>query len=279
MSQASCTAVEFNSKRLQVNGIEMHVVIAGQGPDVLLLHGFPDSHAIWRFQIPALVAAGYRVIAPDLRGFGQTEMLPRVSDYRAHKIVADVVALLDALGIAKVRLVGHDWGAVIGWQLALKHRERVERYAALSVGHPTCYATGGVMQKLKGYYIALFQIRGLAEWVLRAFNWAALHGLTRCAHEMAHWRAALAPAGRLTAGINYYRANLDLILPLNHGFVNVPVLGIFSTKDIALVENQMTRSAQFCKAGWRYVRLDGVGHWMTSEAPEKVNPILLDFLR
>lgn len=279
MNNTSHTAVEYPGKRLQVNGIEMYVVVAGQGPDVLLLHGFPDSHAIWRHQIPALVAAGYRVIAPDLRGFGLSEMSPRVSDYRCQTIVADVVAMMDALGIVKVRLVGHDWGAVIGWQLALKHRERVVRYAALSVGHPTCYATGGAMQKLKGYYIALFQIRGLAEWLLRAFNWTALHGLTRCAHEMAHWRAALAPAGRLTAGINYYRANLDLILPLNHGFVNVPVLGIFSTQDIALVESQMTRSAQFCKAGWRYVRLDGVGHWMTSEAPEKVNPILLDFLR
>jgi len=93
--------MEFTGKRLQVNGIEMHVVIAGQGSDVLLLHGFPDSHAIWRYQIPALVAAGYRVIAPDLRGFGQTEMPPRVADYRCHTIVADVVALLAALGAAE----------------------------------------------------------------------------------------------------------------------------------------------------------------------------------
>lgn len=269
----------FSGTRLHVNGIEMHVVIEGEGPPVLLLHGFPDTHAIWRHQIPALVAAGYRVIAPDLRGCGMTEMPRGVMAYRLRHLVGDVIALLDALGIPKVRLVAHDWGAVIGWQIALKHRERVDRYAALSVGHPTCYATGGLMQKLKGYYIAVFQLRGLAEWLLKLGNFAGLRALTRCKVEMDHWRRALSPTGRLSAGINYYRANLDLILPFNHGFVNVPVLGVYSDRDIALVENQMTRSEAFCKAGWQYRRLDGVGHWMTVEAPDRVNPLLLNFLR
>lgn len=267
------------SAKYYVNGIEMHVVIEGEGTDVLLLHGFPDSHEIWRHQIPALVAAGYRVIAPDLRGFGLSEMSPKVSDYRLDNLVKDVVSLLDVLGIQKVRLVAHDWGAVIGWQLALKHRERVDRYVALSVGHPQCYATGGFMQKLKGYYIAVFQLRGFAEWFYTAFDFLMWRILTRNDGEMPNWRAAFRVPSRLTAGMNYYRANLDLILPIHKGFVNVPVLGVFSSKDIALVEGQMTRSAAYCKAGWRYIRIDGVGHWMTSEAPERVNPILIDYLR
>ena len=103
--------------RYSVNGIEMHVLIAGSGPDVLLLHGFPDSHKLWRYQVPALVAAGFRVIAPDLRGYGLTE-IPKggVTAYRMDQLVADVVSLLNVLGVAKVRLVGHDWGAAIGWQ-------------------------------------------------------------------------------------------------------------------------------------------------------------------
>ncbi|TXH87016.1 MAG: alpha/beta hydrolase [Rhodoferax sp.] len=269
----------FQGQYLQVNGISMYVVVEGSGPDVLLLHGFPDSHAIWREQIPALVEAGYRVIAPDLRGCGQSELSPCVADYRLQNLVQDVVGLLDVLGIERVRLVAHDWGAVIGWHFALWHHHRLDRYAALSVGHPSCYATGGFMQKLKGYYIAVFQLRGFAEWLYSVWDWALLKMLTRAPHEFPHWRAALSPPGRLTAGMNYYRANLDLILPGNRGYVNRPVMGIFSTKDIALVESQMTRSADYCKAGWRYERLDGVGHWMSSEAPERVNPLLLDFLR
>jgi pimeloyl-ACP methyl ester carboxylesterase len=95
--------------RYSVNGIEMRVLIAGSGPDVLLLHGFPDSHKLWRYQVPALVAAGFRVIAPDLRGYGLTE-IPKggVTAYRMDQLVADVVSLLNVLGVAKVRLVGHD---------------------------------------------------------------------------------------------------------------------------------------------------------------------------
>lgn len=270
--------MNFIGKKYTVNGIEMHVVIEGSGPDVLLLHGFPDSHAIWRHQIPALVAAGYRVIAPDLRGFGLSEMSQRVADYHISNLVKDVVGLLDILGVSKVRLVAHDWGAVIGWQVAIQHRERVDRYVALSVGHPTCYATGGFRQKLLGHYIAIFQLRGFAEWFYSAWDFWMWRRLTRDDGEMPHWRAAFRVPGRLTAGMNYYRANLALILPGHRGYVNVPVMGIYSTRDIALVENQMQRSGQFCKAGWRYERLDGVGHWMTAEAPEKVNPLLLDFL-
>jgi len=147
------------------------------------------------------------------------------------------------------------------------------------VGHPTCYATGGAKQKLMGYYIALFQIRGLAEWLVKAGNWWALKAITRCHAEFDQWRKALAPRGRLTAGINYYRANLGLILPLNHGDVHVPVVGIYSTRDIALVEGQMTRSQQFCKAGWKYIRVPNVGHWMTVEAPGYVNRLLIEHLR
>ena len=266
------------STTYRINGINMHVVIAGAGKDVLLLHGFPDTHAIWREQIPALVAAGYRVIAPDLRGFGATDISPEVSDYRLANLTSDVIALLDQMNIDQVRLIAHDWGAVIGWDLAIKHPKRINRYIALSVGHPTCYATGGVMQKLKGYYIALFQLRGFAEWLCRRNDWQLLAAFTRCPQEMPHWRAGLSQTGRLTAAMNYYRANLDLILPKKRGDVHVPVLGVYSSKDIALVESQMVRSSQYCKAGWQYQRIEGVGHWMTSEAPDIVNPLLINYL-
>ncbi|MDT8989915.1 alpha/beta hydrolase [Curvibacter sp. APW13] len=279
MSLAIPTQTSFQGRYVQVNGITMHVIVEGSGPEVLLLHGFPDTHAIWREQIPALVEAGYRVIAPDLRGCGLTDMPRHVSDYRIGTLVQDVAALLDALGVERVRLVAHDWGAAIGWQFAIQHQHRVVRYAALSVGHLSCYTTAGWMQKLKGYYIALIQLRGFAEWLFTAFDWAFLRFFADAPHEYLHVRAGKSAAGRMTAAMNYYRANLGLLIPRQHGFVNVPVMGVFSTKDRFLVENQMVRSEAYCKAGWRFERLEGVGHWMTSEAPERVNPLLLDFLR
>lgn len=258
----------------------MHVVNAGSGPDVLLLHGFPDSHELWRHQIPALVAAGFRVIAPDLRGFGLTE-IPRggAAAYRAENLVADVVALLDVLGIARARLVAHDWGAVIGWLTAIKHPERIDRYVAISVGHPTAYARGGVRQKLMGWYILMFQLRGFAEWLFSFKDFALFKHLSGFAQEIPNWRADLVRPGRLTAAMSYYRANIAMILPFDRGDVTVPVMGIWSSKDVALVERQMINSAQFCRASWRYERIDGVGHWLPLEAPERLNPLLLDYLR
>lgn len=107
----------------KINGIDLNFLIDGteDGPPVLLLHGFPDDHNLWRYQIPALVKAGYRVIAPDTRGTGGSELLPRVSDYRLERLVADQISLLDYLGIKQVRLVAHDWGALQGWELVLRH--------------------------------------------------------------------------------------------------------------------------------------------------------------
>ncbi len=271
--------MEFHSKKYQVNGIEMNVIIEGKGEPVLLLHGFPDTHDIWRLQIPALVQAGYQVIAPDTRGCGRTEVSMDVKSYHINNLVKDVIALLDVLKLDKVKLVGHDWGAVQGWGCVLQHPERFERYMALSVGHPSCYATGGVMQKLKGWYIGVFQLRGFAEWFFTARNWAIWEAFTDCPAEIQNWRTALNVPGRLTAGMSYYRANLGLIVPGNRGDCKVPVYGVFSTKDIALVEGQMTRSEQYCKAGWQYTRLDGVGHWMTTEAPQLVTPLILSYLQ
>lgn len=272
--------MEFPSKQLKVNGIRMNVVDAGSGAAVLLLHGFPDTHAVWRRQIPALVAAGFRVIAPDLRGCGETEMPRGVAEYKLDKLVGDVVALLDALGLDKVRLVAHDWGAVIGWQVALRHPGRVDRYIALSVGHPAAYARGGLMQKIKGYYTLLFQLRGIAECLLKAGNWALFRLMIRYPDEMPQWRAMLQRPGRLTAGINYYRANLlELLLkPGRWGAVEVPVLGVWSSGDLFLAERQMVDSEPYCKAGWRYVRIDDARHWLQLDVPEKINPLLADAL-
>ena len=233
-TNAAEVAMPYERRTVDVNGVQLSVIVAGKGPDVLLVHGFPDDSTVWRHQIPPLVAAGYRVIVPDTRGCGDSSIPEHTSDYKIEKLVADLVGVLDALGIRKVRLVGHDWGAAQAWHFALWHPERVERYIAMSVGHPNAYATGGVAQKLKGYYIALIQLRGLAEFLARSFDWWALRMMTRYPAEFPHVKARLARPGRLTAGFNYYRANFGMIFPRELPRAAMPVVGIFSDGDIFL---------------------------------------------
>jgi len=267
-------------RRVRANGIELNVLVAGQGPDVLLVHGFPDWHEVWRHQIPVLVEAGYRVIAPDTRGCGDSEISPRVADYRVENLVADLIALLEVLGVPKVKLVAHDWGAVIGWQLAIRHPGRVERFIALSVGHPAAYAGFDLMQRLRGWYTLFFQLRGIAECVCRCCDWDVFRRLIRYDAEFPHWRERLSRPGRLTAGLNYYRANLHLLAAHWHPqAVTVPVHGVWSSRDKFLTEKQMLESQRYVRAVWSYTRMDGPNHWLQLDAPERFNPLLLDSLR
>jgi pimeloyl-ACP methyl ester carboxylesterase len=268
----------INSRRIRVNDVELNVVAEGEGPDVLLVHGFPHDHTVWRNQIPALVDAGYRVIALDTRGCGESEIKPCEGDYMIEKLVADLVALLDVLDIAKVRLVGHDWGALQAWSFAMAHPERVDRYVAMSVGHPAAYASGGVAQKLKGHYLLGIRLRGLIEFLVTRFDWWLFRLVLHYPAEFRHIRARLSRPRRLTAAFNYYRANLRLILAKAFPRVKVPVVGIWSDGDIFLTEDQMRASERYCDAGFRYVRIDGANHWLQLTAPEKLNPLLLQVL-
>ena len=270
------------TQRYRVNGLDMNVLIAGEGPAVLLVHGFPDTHTVWRKQLAALVAAGYRVIAPDTRGCGETQMSAGVASYRMENLVADLEALLDVLGVRTVRLVAHDWGAMICWHFVSAHPGRVDRYIALSVGHPRAYASGGFMQTIKGYCIALMQLPGVPEFVLPRCNWWALRLMTAYPQEFSHWRASLSRPGRLTACINYYRANLGLVLgrvqPSPAAPIEVPVFGIWSSGDRFISERQMTGSQHFVAGPWHYRRVEGANHWLQLSAPGAVNSLLLEFL-
>ena len=231
---------------------------------------------LWRHQVPALVAAGFRVIAPDIRGYGLSDIPRHVADYRLPRLVADVVGILDALGVEQADLAGHDWGAVIAWHLCIAHPERIRRFVALSVGHPTAYAKGPPIQKLMGYYILAFQFRGLAERLLSRNDFALFGSLTRFPEEMPTWRADLSRPGRLTAALNIYRANLGLVLPRKKPSIPHDTLGVWSTDDFALCEKQMLDSARYVTGSWRYHRIDGIGHWLPLAAPEAVNSLLIE---
>ena len=271
--------MEYPMKKMNINGLSMNVLIAGEGEPVLLVHGFPDTHDVWRKQIPLLIEAGYRVIAPDTRGCGDSEPPAEVSGYKRDLLVEDLHTLLNALKIDKVKLVGHDWGAVQCWLLALKYPERIERYIPLSVGHPTAYGGGGIGQKLRGWYVLMFQIPRFPEWLLKAGNWWFFRKFTAFPEEFPHWRENLSRPGRLTAGINYYRANFDLVLRKDWGKTTVPVYGIVSTGDRYLTVEQMRDSADYVDAPFQYEVIEGANHWLQLHRPEQVNPVILKFLK
>jgi pimeloyl-ACP methyl ester carboxylesterase len=262
---------------VDVNGLRMHIVSAGEGPPVVLLHGFPDTHAVWRKQLAPLAQAGFRVIAPDLRGYGKTDAPRDVHAYALEHLRNDVLGLLDALRIDKARLVGHDWGAIIGWSLCMEAPGRVERFVALSSGHPAALEHAGVMQRLRMSYVFGFAIPGLAEHALKAGNWLIVRKMTRDRTQIGYWRRSLKEPGRLTAALNYYRANLKLGVPQSWPPVLVPVMGVWSDGDPALGEEQMRSSGRYVQAEFRYERVDGADHWLQLTGAAQVNALLLDY--
>ncbi|NYI04202.1 alpha/beta fold hydrolase [Allostreptomyces psammosilenae] len=278
------------ARRVAVNGVTLDVVDAGSGPAVLLLHGFPDRAAMWSHQIETLTAAGYRVVAPDLRGFGDSDRPAEVDAYRMPVVLGDVTGLLDALELPTATVVGHDWGAVVTWSLTMAAPDRVERLAALSVGHPAAFAAAGARQRQLSWYMLWFCFPGAAEKALPEDDW---RWLRQWAHDgvpdddpvLTRHLADLARPGALTAGLNWYRANVDPVRYVQAGPsgplppIGCPVLGVWSDGDMALTEEQMTGSREFVQGPWRYERLEGVGHWFPEHAAERLSALLLDWLK
>lgn len=200
------------------NGITLRCLTAGDGPLAILLHGFPDSAESWRRQIPILAAAGYRVIAPWLRGYGQSSRPRRVDAYDIDELVNDVVGLLAEGDHERAALlVGHDWGGVIAWKLAIDHPELVEQLVVLNAPHPATFARAlrTADQLARSSYILFFQLPRLPELMLRARKWALLRRtMQRMVHRPGAWtrsdwlaqRRALGAPGALTAALDYYRA-------------------------------------------------------------------------
>jgi pimeloyl-ACP methyl ester carboxylesterase len=267
--------------RIEANGIDIHVTEDGDGPAVLLLHGWPDTHELWRHQIPALTSAGYRAIAPDLRGFGDSAKPASVECYGLPELIGDAVGVLDHFGVERAHVVGHDWGAAIGWTLAATRPDRVTSLAAVSVGHPAAFASAGLEQREKSWYMLLFQFEGTAERWLSADDFRNLRGWLHHP-EIEHIAARLADPLALTTGLNLYRANLRAEVLVNPPIelppIQCPTLGVWSTGDMALTEGQMIASGDLVKTRWRYERVEGIEHWVPLEAPELLNRLLLEHL-
>ncbi len=264
------------------SGLSLSVIDEGEGTPVLFLHGFPDRGSMWRNQIDAVTAAGFRAIAPDLRGFGDSDAPEGVEHYGLFNLLGDAVAVLDALSIDTVHVVGHDWGAAISWLFATFNADRVRSLTAVSVGHPSAFGGAGVEQKQKSWYMLAFQHVGLAEDMVMRDNFAFFKNWGDGGSE-AQWAHDLSRPGRVTSTLNIYRANVppESLLaaePMALPPVTVPTMGVWSDGDDALTEAQMKNSAAFVAGDFRYERIDGVSHWVPTAAPEPLNALLLDFL-
>ncbi|MFN9849323.1 MAG: alpha/beta fold hydrolase [Alphaproteobacteria bacterium] len=278
---------------IETNGFRFAVDEAGDGDHLALcLHGFPESRYSWRYQLPVLAAMGYRVWAPDLRGYGETEPKPRaVADYCVDRLMEDVAALIDASGAKKVTLIGHDWGAGLAWTFATNKVRPLERLVIMNVPHP------GVMrahlgrswaQLKKSWYMFFFQIPGLPERVTTAKDARAVrqafHGM---AVDKTHFgpevldryaRDAQRP-GAMTGMINWYRAAMRVPGKMAGPWpvIETPTLIVWGEEDAALGIELLDGTDAYVP-DLTIKRLPGVSHWVQQEAPEKVNAILKDWL-
>lgn len=264
------------TKPVTVQGLTFPVADAGTGPAVLLLHGFPDDRHLWRYQARALVEAGFRVIAPDLRGFGDAPRPQDPKEYGVPLVVSDVIGILDALQVPQVQLVAHDWGAAVGWRLAADHPSRITRYVAMSVGAPG--ARTSIEQREKSWYMLFFRQTGAAEQQLMANNWELFREWGRHAVDTDRWIANLSRPGALTAALNWYRATGGGAAGPPRP-VECPVLGIWSDGDAYLTEYPLRSSGQRIKGPFEYVRVTGASHWLMVDRPAEINERLLAFLR
>jgi pimeloyl-ACP methyl ester carboxylesterase len=276
-----------------VNGVRLHYVEAGadeagRRPLVVLLHGFPEFWYSWRQQIAALAAAGYRVIAPDLRGYNQSDKPRGVASYRLKLLIEDVVGLIRQAGQTRARIVGHDWGGGIAWWLAIQRPDVVEQLAILNAPHPAAFfrELRRPGQLLRSWYMFFFQLPWLPEMMLRAGDFAGLARTLRkepvrpgtfSAEDIRLYKEALRQPGALTAGINYYRAALRDFGEISEqlGVVSAPTLLIWGLRDRYLGP-RLLEGLEPWVPGLRIERLDA-SHWVQNDAPEEVNRLLVEF--
>jgi pimeloyl-ACP methyl ester carboxylesterase len=301
--EATFQTTTLSASGLQFSAIEGSRAAARdrQRPVVLCLHGFPDHHRTWRLQIPALEAAGFRVIAPLLRGYEPMSQ-PIDDDYHTIRSVEDVLGFIEYLGALRVHLVGHDWGAIIAYQVAATAPERLLSLTTMAVPHlRRVIPTPGVLRLLpkqlrNSWYILFFQLRMLSDAALRRDDFALVDklwrdwspGFTPPAEEMRLLKRTFRQPGVAAAALRYYRQFFDLLTGagreswrLARARVQVPTLALTGATDGCLetrLFDHLMRAEDF-PAGLSVRRIRGAGHFLHQERPEEINEILIDWLR
>ena len=266
--------------RVDVSGLSFDVRVEGDGEPVLLLHGFPQTSHCWRLVVPHL--SGYRVVAPDQRGYSPGARPTGVEDYRLPRLVDDALGLLDALGIEDAHVVGHDWGAAVAWQLGARHPSRVRTLTCVSVPHPRAFVEAlrtDDDQRQRSLYMRDFATPGYGD-VLMQDDAAAMRSLFGDAPPPVDVDAMVAAArepGALDAWLRWYAAQrLEDIA--DTPAVGVPVLHVWSDGDRALGRRGTELTAQWCTGPYRLEVLPGVSHWVPEQAADELGRLLCEHL-
>ncbi|SCX94528.1 Pimeloyl-ACP methyl ester carboxylesterase [Nitrosospira sp. Nsp13] len=283
--------IELRHERVTGDGIDLHVVMAGEGPPVILLHGFPENWRSWQRQIPALAAAGFSVWVPDMRGYNLSGRPSEQNAYQLDHLVADVAALVRATGYPRAHIVGHDWGGIIAWTFADKHPELVDRLVILNAPHLKIYAqeVRHPRQMFKSWYMLFFLLPRLPELALSANDFKAVRDMFKLRptqkgafsdKDIEAYIEALSQPGALTAALNYYRANLTIANMRKIAFstpINAETLVIWGELDPAL-GIQLLEGLERVAPRLRVHRIRDSSHWIQNESPDEVNRIMIDFL-
>ena len=273
---------------VQANGLRFRAMVDGpvQGELFILLHGFPEGAESWSRQVEAVAQAGGLAIAPDLRGYGLSDAPEGVGSYAIGELVDDVAAIIKAFGRTEAHVAGHDWGAIIAWFFASRHPEMTKTLTALSVGHPAALAAAGREdedQRARSRYIALFLQEGKAEEVLSEDDYRRLRTMFTLGPNpeavpravIDHFVRSLSRPGRLTAGLNYYRANFSKAAAwaelAQQVTVVAPATLLWGDQDPALGRRGAEETARFMNPDYRLEVLEGAGHWLQFERPGEVS--------
>jgi pimeloyl-ACP methyl ester carboxylesterase len=276
--------------RIDTGEVRLHAVEAGEGPLVVLLHGFPEFWWSWRHQIPALAKAGFHVVAPDLRGYNLSDRPRRVRDYHLSKLLADVAGVIRATGEKRAHVVGHDWGGGIAYSFAMAHPELLHRLAILNAPHAVTFEEAllrSPRQMLKSWYIFFFQIPGVPERFIRAHDYENLRRSLRSGRSASVPESEIQPyvdaakrAEGLFGGIHYYRAMLRGVMGGSMpkpAVIDAPVLVIWGQKDTFLGEDLATPKKRWVP-DVRVEKLPDASHWVQVDAPDQVSALLTSFL-
>jgi pimeloyl-ACP methyl ester carboxylesterase len=284
----STTQNAWTSAYITTNSIKLHYVTQGEGPLMLMLHGFPEFWYSWRHQIPEF-AQNFCVVAIDLRGYNESDKPIAQSAYVMDEFIQDVKGVITGLGYEKCILVGHNWGGAIAWNFAYNYPDMVEKLIILNLPHPAKFAAGlrTPQQLLRSYYIFLFQLPWLPELVLQAANYHLIANLIpRTAFnknaftkaDIDAYKNAAAKPGAVTAMLNYYRNIFQQeILHENWNILEVPTLLIWGEHDIALGK-ELTHGTQTYVRNLQIKYISNSGHWVQQEQPDLVTQYMREFL-
>jgi len=280
--------IEIREGYADVGDVRLHYVEAGDGPLLVLLHGFPEFWFGWRLQIGPLAAAGFRVVAPDTRGYNLSSKPEGFEAYAVDLLAADIRGLIGALGAKSARLVGHDWGGTIAWTTAMNHPEVVERLAILNAAHPRRLQEGlhHPSQLAKSWYFFFFAAPGLPEEVVHLRDWHFLRHFLHEAnppytpHEIERYVEAWSQPGAAAGMINYYRASVrqsqkEAAAKLRP--ISAPTLVIWGERDSYLGSDLAEPHPDDVPNLDRVERLADASHWVHHDEAERVNQLLIDF--